>query len=149
MGPGEALALALASLAVLKAVYDLYAGRKRDDQALTIAKRQAPEVQKQLELGNFKAAMEGVNIAQTIMAQEMERLRQREIALEAESQGWEHRANEFRARAEAAEARQRAADLRAERAEMRVDALEDKLKDVLGRCERLEAEVMRLGGRPG
>ena len=131
-----AIAVASCVLAFAKAAYDMWAGRRKDSQSLEIAKRQAPEVQKQLELGNFKAAMEGVNIAQTIMAAELSRLRDREIALEAESAGWERKARQAETRARRAEERARKAEDRAARCETLIARLEE-------RCVRLEAQVPR------
>lgn len=131
------LAVIASVLAAAKAGWDVFAGRRKDNQSLEIAKRQAPEVQKQLELGNFKAAMEGVNIAQTIMASELTRLQAREQALEEESASWERRYIAAEARANAAEARASAAEARASRVEGLMARLEN-------RCGRLEDEVARL-----
>lgn len=131
------IAVTSAIIAATKAAYDIWAGRRRDALALQIAKKQAPEIQKQLELGNFKAAMEGVNIAQTIMAGELVRLQDREKALEAEATGWETRAL-------MAEARAAAAETRAVEAEKRAHRVEGLLARVEDRCSRLEAEVRAL-----
>lgn len=134
------IAVITSLLLAVKAGWDVWAGRRKDNQSLEIARRQAPEVQKQLELGNFKAAMEGVNIAQTIMSSELTRLQVREESLEKESASWERRYNAAEARANAAEARASAAEARASR-------VEGLMARVESRCGRLEDEVARLRGR--
>jgi chromosome segregation ATPase len=134
------IAVVSALIALIKAAYDVWAGRRKDQQALEISKRNAPHIQKQLELGNFKAAMEGVNIAQTIMSQELSRLHEREKALEAESAGWESKALAAEARALQAEQRALTAETRAHKVESLLARLED-------RCNRLENEIRQLGGR--
>lgn len=134
------IAVAAALVALAKAAWDLYAGKKRDSQALEIAKRQAPEIQKQLELGNFKSAMEGVNIAQTIMGAELTRLQVREDELEAECLQW-------RQRAEAAESRATAAEVRAARAEERAHRVEVELAKLERKCRDLQTEISELRGQ--
>lgn len=131
------IAVVSAVLALAKSGWDLYAGKKRDTQALAIAKKQAPEIQKQLELGNFKAAMEGVNIAQSIMGSELTRLQAREDELEAECLQWRQRAEAAESRATAAEVRAAAAESRAHRVEVELGKLERK-------CSALEAEIRGL-----
>lgn len=78
-----------AVLAARELYTTFWVNRKKDQQALNVAKAQQPEIMKQLELGNFKAAAEGITIAQTFVndqlrfAQgELERLRKREADLE-------------------------------------------------------------------
>lgn len=131
------IAVVSAALALAKAGYDLYAGRKRDKQSLEIAKKQAPEVQKQLELGNFRAAMEGVNIAQTIMADELARMERRENELEEALRHAQKRADEAETRAVAAEKRAADAEVRAHQVEMRLGTLQRK-------CAQLEGEISQL-----
>lgn len=106
-------------------VRDLYktfvTDRVKDKQALDSAKAQQPEIMKQLEAGNFKAAAEGIAIAQSFVKDqltyaqtEITRLRTREEALEAEAAGWEKRDEERETRIDELETRVIRAEARAE-----------------------------------
>lgn len=95
MGWGEAgviLAVVSTGVLIVKEVYTTFwINRKKDKAALDVAKAQNPEIMRQLELGNFKAAAEGISIAQTFVADQLKfaqvelgRLRTREDDLETE-----------------------------------------------------------------
>lgn len=99
---GVALSVLLTAVLISKELYTTFwVNPRKDEEALSVAKAQQPEIMRQLELGNFKAAAEGISIAQTFVADqlrfaqaEITKLREREIALEAEATGWETRAEE-------------------------------------------------------
>ena len=99
---GVILSVVGAAVLIIRDLYNTFwVNRRKDKMVLDQAKAQQPEIMRQLELGNFKQAAEGIAIAQTFVsdqlkfAQEQIRvLRERESALEAEAEGWEHRAQE-------------------------------------------------------
>lgn len=121
---------------IIKELYKTFVvDRKKDKAALEVAKAEQPEIMRQLELGNFKAAAEGISIAQTFVNQqlaiaqaELARLRERDTALEAEAQGWE---NKYRERDDkVSELERRCATM-----EGKYEALSEQLKN----CQQLIA----------
>jgi len=122
-----------AAVLIVRDLYKtFYVDRRQDKQNLESAKAQQPEIMKQLEAGNFKAAAEGIAIAQTFVKDqltyaqaEIERLRARETALEAEAAGWEKRDEEREARIDELERRVTRAEARAE-----------LLQEQLTKCQR-------------
>ena len=103
---GVIVAVIGAAFATVRELYTTFwVNRKKDKAALDVAKAQQPEIMRQLELGNFKAAAEGISIAQTFVSEqlkyaqeELKRLRDRETALEAEASGWEKTARELQSK---------------------------------------------------
>lgn len=99
---GVILSVLSAAVLVIREVYNTFwVNRRKDKVALDVAKAQQPEIMRQLELGNFKAAAEGISIAQTFVADqlkyaqfEIKRLREKEEAMEIEAAGWEKRDQE-------------------------------------------------------
>lgn len=130
---GVALSVISAAVLVAKELYTTFwVNPHKDKVALDSAKAQQPEIMRQLELGNFKAAAEGISIAQTFVADqlkvaqaELQRLRDRETALEAEAEGWEHR---YRERDQAVDE----LELRVAKMEGRNEALSEQLQE----CKR-------------
>lgn len=131
---GVILSVIGAAVLIVRDLYKTFwVDRKKDKQALDHAKASQPEIMKQLEVGNFKAAAEGIAIAQTFVKDqltyaqaEIARLRAREEAMEAEAEGWEKRDQE----------RERhVTDL--ERRVARMEGREEALKEQLAECKRL------------
>lgn len=117
MGPWQqasvVLAVIMTGVLIAKELYTTFwVNRIKDKKTLDVAEQQQPEIMRQLELGNFKAAAEGISIAQTFVSdqlryaqEELKRLREQESkhdehveALEAEAAGWESKARELEAK---------------------------------------------------
>lgn len=95
------LAVGAAALALVKSGYDFWTKRKTDRLAIDEALAKAPEVQKQLELGNVGEAVKHLNVIIQSQAAHIdrintdnERLRNRELALETEIAGHEKNSEE-------------------------------------------------------
>jgi peptidoglycan hydrolase CwlO-like protein len=102
---------------ILKELYTTFVvNRKKDKHALQVAKAEQPEIMRQLELGNFKAAAEGISIAQTFVNEQL-----------------------TNARADLERLRKREADLETANTEK-----DDKIDALEGRCFKLEGKVEAL-----
>jgi hypothetical protein len=130
---GIILSVFSAAVLIMKELYTTFwVNRRKDKQVMSVAKAQQPEIMRQLELGNFKAAAEGISIAQTFVADqlrfaqaEIEKLRQREIALEAEVAGWEKRDKERELHSDEVERRM-----------ARIEGRNDVLQSQLTECKK-------------
>ena len=130
---GVILSVVAIAAAIVRDLYKTFViDRRQDKHNIESAKVQQPEIMKQLEAGNFKAAAEGIAIAQTFVKDqltyaqaEIKRLRERETALEAEAAGWEKRDEER-------DARMLELEKRVTRAEARAELLQEQLAE----CKR-------------
>ena len=134
---GVVLAVVSTAVLILKELYTTFwVNRKKDKQALDVARAQSPEIMKQLELGNFKQAAEGIAIAQSFVQDQLKyaqvelvRLREREVALEAEAEGWERRYQER--------------DEQVRKLEAKVSKLDGKIEALQHMLEQCQREMRR------
>jgi chromosome segregation ATPase len=107
--------------------YNTFKGRKKEKAELAEALDKAPLVKEQLELGNTRGAVEVLNAIIESQLSFMTHQDQRVKALEAESKGWQKRAEEASDRADTAEATARKLAQKVTLLERQVKRCEDHL----------------------
>src|SRR5690349_7315038 len=118
------VALVATILGLIYQGYTTFKNRKKERTELEAAVRSQPLIEEQLRVGNFEGAVKVLNMIIEQQNAHIARQDQRLTAVEAESSGWQQRANNAALRADEAERK-------AERLEGLVALLNEKVQ----RCE--------------